>query len=60
MKFRFAVLVFAAVLLAACRQDALPFESEGNTEIIPPPEEIVQPRQEELPVTTGLPVMIIR
>ena len=48
-----------AVLLAACRQDPLPFEPEGNTEIIPPPEEIVQPRQEELPVTTGLPVMVI-
>ena len=59
MKFRFAVLVIAAVLLAACRQDALPFEPEGDTEIIPPPEEIVQPRQEELPVTTGLPVMVI-
>ena len=59
MKFRFAVLVFAAVLLAACRQDALPFEPEGDTEIIPPPEEIVQPRKEALPVTTGLPVMII-
>ena len=59
MKFRFAVLVFAAVLLAACRQDALPFEPEGDTEIIPPPEEIIQPRQEALPVTTGLPVMVI-
>lgn len=59
MKLRFAVLVFAAVLLAACRQDVLPFEKEGDTTIVTPPEEIVQPRQEELPVTTGLPVMVI-
>ena len=59
MKFRFAALVVVAVLLAACRQDTLPFEPEGDTEIIPPPEEIIQPRQEALPVTTGLPVMVI-
>ena len=59
MKFRFAALMVVAVLLAACRQDALSFEPEGNTEIIPPPEEIIQPRQEALPVTTGLPVMVI-
>ena len=59
MKLRFAVLMYAVVLLAACRQDVLPFEKEGDTTIVPPPEEIVQPRKETLPVTTGLPVMVI-
>ncbi len=45
-----------AVLLAGCRQDSLPFEPDENGK---PEEELVQPRKEELPVKTGLPVMII-
>lgn len=59
MKIRFAVLMIVTVLLAACRQDMLPFEQKGNTEITPPQEEITQPRQETLPIKTGLPVVVI-
>lgn len=57
MKVRFAVAIMAlAVLLAGCRQDTLPFEPDENGK---PEEEVVQLRKEELPVKTGLPVMII-